>query len=867
MGELIRSKDWSATPLGPRERWPQSLRTTVSLCLASNFPINLIWGPQHIQIYNDGYRPLCGAKHPRSLGEDYTKTWASAWDILDSAFKRALPGETSFLENQRMFLDRNGYLEETFFTFSLSPIRDESGDIGGLFHPVTETTAQMLSQRRTRALQDLASRVGQSKSVEEACTLSAQALSAYQLDLPFVLIYLLDDEGSQARLTAGAHLQFGTPASPEVINLQISSPMAWPLAEVLRTDAALQVTEVAGRFGPLLCGPYPESPEAALLLPIHGTGKDRPAGFLVAGISPRLPFTDEYRAFFDLVATSITAAFANARAYQEERQRAEKLAELDRAKTAFFSNVSHEFRTPLTLMLGPLEEMLSHPGEHVAATRESVDLVHRNGLRLLRLVNTLLDFSRIEANRVEALYQPTDLAEFTRDLASAFRSTIEKAGLTLKVECSKLSDAVYVDAEMWEKIVFNLVSNAFKFTFQGTIEVALRERADHVELSVSDTGTGIPAHELPPLFKRFHRVQGAQGRAYEGTGIGLALVEDLVKLHGGTVQAESEPGFGTTFRITIPKGFQHLPNEQVSHTFRTCAREKSTPVFVEEAQRWLANREPNRPGIHGKEETGPGKRRAGRIVLADDNADMRQYIQNILAPEFEVTAVADGAEALRAVREQIPDLVLTDVMMPALDGFGLLRELRTDKRTQAIPVVMLSARAGEEARVEGLEAGADDYLVKPFNGRELVARVRVNLELSHLRQELSREEERRRSTEEIERQWRLFDTVLSHTPDFTYIFDLQGRLAYANRLLLERWKKPFSEAAGKNLLELGYPPELAARLQGQFQQVIDRRVPLRDEICWTSRSDRTRYYEYILVPVRSKDGDVEAVAGSTRDIT
>jgi hypothetical protein len=189
MGALIRSKDWSATPLGPIESWPQSLRTTVSLCFASNFPINLIWGPQHIQIYNDGYRPICAGKHPKSLGEDYTKSWASAWEIIDEAFKRALAGHTSFLQNQRMFLDRNGYLEETFFTFSLSPIRDESGDIGGLFHPVTETTAQMLNQRRTRALQDLASRTGRSKNVAEACELSALALSNYQLDLPCVLIY------------------------------------------------------------------------------------------------------------------------------------------------------------------------------------------------------------------------------------------------------------------------------------------------------------------------------------------------------------------------------------------------------------------------------------------------------------------------------------------------------------------------------------------------------------------------------------------------------------------------------------------------------------------------------------------------------
>ena len=515
MGEAIRSKDWAAGPLGPVESWPQSLRTTVSLCLASNFPINLIWGPQHIQIYNDGYRPICGGKHPKSLGEDYTKTWASAWDSLGEAFDCALAGETSFLENQRMFLDRLGYLEETFFTFSLSPIRDETGEVGGLFHPVTETTAQMLSQRRTRALQDSGSHAGQSKNISEACKLAVTALGHYQFDLPFLLVYLLNENGKFALLTASAHLDRGTTASPEEIEMGGSSP--WPFEEVLHTGTVATVTRLSAVFGPLNCGPYPESPETALVLPL-AAGPHHPGGFLVAAVSPRLPLTDEYRSFVDLIRTTLTAAIVNARAYEEERKRAEKLAELDRAKTDFFSNVSHEFRTPLTLMLGPLEELLTNPAGEFTATRESIDLVHRNGLRLLRLVNTLLDFSRIEANRVQAFYEPTDLAAITRDLASTFRSATEKAGLELDVHCASLPEPVYVDREMWEKIVLNLLSNAFKFTFNGTIRVQLQADGEGVLLSVSDTGTGIPEHEMPKLFKRFHRVQGAKGRTYEGTG-------------------------------------------------------------------------------------------------------------------------------------------------------------------------------------------------------------------------------------------------------------------------------------------------------------------------------------------------------------
>ncbi|MGD0297460.1 MAG: ATP-binding protein [Bryobacteraceae bacterium] len=872
MGELIRSKDWAATPLGPIEDWPQSLRTTVSLCLASNFPINLIWGPEHIQIYNDGYRPICAGKHPQSLGEDYTKTWATAWEILDQAFQRALAGQTSFLENQRMFLDRNGYLEETFFTFSLSPIRDESGAVGGLFHPVTETTPQMLSQRRTRALQDLASRPSRSKTVQQSCDLAAQALTNYQLDLPFALIYLVDDEGAEARLSGSANLPPGTPASPVAIDLRGSGDSAWPLAEVIRTGAASTVSGLAEKFGPLACGPYPESPATALVLPIMMSGIDHPAAFLIVAVSPRLPFTEEYRGFVDLAAATLTAAMLNARAYEQERKRAEKLAELDTAKTLFFSNVSHEFRTPLTLMLGPLEEILSHPGEEFTARRDSIELVHRNSLRLLRLVNTLLDFSRIEADRVQAVYQPTNLATLTEDLASIFRSAIEKAGLLLKVDCPDLPEEIYVDRGMWEKIVLNLLSNAFKFTFEGSVTVELKDAGHDVELSVSDTGTGIPSHELPNLFKRFHRVSGARGRTYEGSGIGLALLENLVKLHSGTVRVRSEVGLGTTFYIHVPKGFQHLPAEQVNHAPKAEAPGTAGRMFAEEALRWLPETVPNgsAAGYNQPPKSSNGRspnERTWRVLLADDNADMRQYIQNILTPEFEVEAVADGAKALRAIEHNPPDLVLTDVMMPELDGFGLLKKLRNDPLSQGVPIIMLSARAGEEARVEGLEARADDYLVKPFNARELLARVRVNLELANLRKELARQEEQRRGAEEIERQWRLFDTALSHSPDSMYIYDLDQRFIYANQALLAHWQKSLDEILGKSLRELGYPSDLAAATEAQLNRVIQDRVAVRNKASWKDASGRERQYDYALVPVLSEAGDVEAVAGSSRDIT
>ena len=266
-------------------------------------------------------------------------------------------------------------------------------------------------------------------------------------------------------------------------------------------------------------------------------------------MNPYRRYDEACAGFVELVSGQIAAGIANARAYEEERRRAEALTELDRAKTAFFSNVSHEFRTPLTLMLGPIEDILAQPDERDwRQNRELLNVVHRNGLRLQRLVNALLDFSRIEAGRTQASFEPVDLAAFTADLASNFRSAMERAGIAFSVDCPPLSAPVYVDREMWEKIVLNLLSNAFKYTLQGSVRVRLAEHQGKAALHIDDTGPGIPESELPRLFERFHRVEGTQGRTHEGTGIGLALVQELVKLHGGAVSVTSEVGHGSTFR-------------------------------------------------------------------------------------------------------------------------------------------------------------------------------------------------------------------------------------------------------------------------------------------------------------------------------
>ena len=374
-------------------------------------------------------------------------------------------------------------------------------------------------------------------------------------------------------------------------------------------------------------------------------------------------------------------------------------------------------------------------------TKRATACDSRNATRLHKLVNGLLDFSRIEAGRAQASYEETDLPALTRDLASTFRSAMEKAGLTLTVDCEELGEQVYVDREMWEKVVLNLLSNAFKFTLSGGVTVRLYRTNDHASLEVGDTGVGVPEQELPRLFERFHRVETTHGRTHEGSGIGLALVNELVKLHGGTIEATSALGQGTTFRVRIPFGAEHLPPDRVQAPRALPSATIGARAFVDEALRWLPDTRDNGPSSPPAllENAHPSRDRrfaatfGSRILLVDDNADMRDYVRDLLSPYYAVESVADGEHALAAARRTRPDLILSDVMMPRLDGFGLLTAVRADETLRSVPVLLVSARAGEEARIEGLDAGADDYVIKPFSARELLARVGALLELRHMR--------------------------------------------------------------------------------------------------------------------------------------
>ncbi|MGC2305559.1 MAG: GAF domain-containing protein [Candidatus Binatus sp.] len=474
---LMRSRDWSHTSLGPPHNWPDSLKTVVRIMLDSRYAIWIGWGPELTFLYNDAYREMTlGKKHPWALGRPAHEVWAEAWPDLSPRVEEVVKhGKATYDEDLFLLLERSGFPEETYHTFSYSPLPDDNGKIGGLLCIVVEDTNRYIAERRLTVLRETAALIANTRELDELFAAIGRSVGANLYDTPFSLIYLIETDGSRARLVSHTEIDASHPAAPGIIQTGVAGE-PWPIREVLARSELILINDLAKRFPNLPAGAWRESPHSAVAVPIRHQGQEKPAGVLIAGLNPYRPFNDNYRGFINLLAGQVAAGLADVRAYEEERKRAEALAEINRAKTTFFSNASHEFRTPLTLMLSPLEDLLGRDGTSgaVTARRDEIELIHRNGLRLLRLVNTLLDFSRIEAGRFEGVYEPTDLAAYTAELASTFRSAMDQAGLGYVIDCEPLPETAYVDRDMWEKIVLNLLSNAFKYTLEGEIGVSLK---------------------------------------------------------------------------------------------------------------------------------------------------------------------------------------------------------------------------------------------------------------------------------------------------------------------------------------------------------------------------------------------------------
>ncbi|MDO6430454.1 ATP-binding protein [Flavitalea sp. BT771] len=858
MGQRIREYDWSKTPLGPISDWPQNLRTCIRIMLTSRQPIWMGWGKELIKLYNDPYKAIVGGKHPWALGEPASLVWKDIWRDIGPMLRQVMEkDEGTYVESQLLVMERNGYPEETYYTFSYTPIPGDDGATAGMICFNTDDTERIISERQLKTLTRLGKSLTDSRSNKDIIERTITTLGDNPHDFPFILFYTLS--GDRATLSGTTSLGGSAAIVPAEIDLTVDDPQAFPFQQAAATRRSQLFEGIHDKMGLMPKGAWEVAPDKAFILPIASAGMKEPFGFLVVGNNPyRLP-DEKYRSFFSLIADQIATSFSDIHALEEERKRSEALAEIDRAKTIFFSNISHEFRTPLTLLLGPIEEVLNDP-QSVAVNKYRMGIAHRNALRMQKLVNTLLEFSRIESGRQEGKFSRVDICSFTKDLASSFRSAIEKAGMQLHISCGEIGDEVYVDVDMWEMIVLNLISNAFKYSHQGTIDVGVRQQGKEVLVTVADAGAGIPEDQLEKIFQRFHRISDVQGRSLEGTGIGLAMVKELVKLHKGSITVESRLGEGSTFTVTLPVGKDHLPEDRIGRVPFGAAIPKNADAFVMEALKWIPD-EQGAPGTWGSGDDAseqmavPATIHPHTVLLADDNADMRDYVGRLLSSYYNVVTAMNGEDAFEKMVHYKPDLLLSDVMMPRLDGFGLLKKIREHPEIKNIPVILLSARAGEEAKVEGLDAGADDYLTKPFSARELLARVDASIKIAKNR--ITAEDNLR--------------SIILQSPVATALFRGPSlTIELANERMLDIWGRSSGEVINQTaalalpeIMAQGFDKILSTvYATGKAHQGIEVPIDIRHP-----NGIHTFYFDFIYEPLWDEHHHISGIIAVATDVS
>ncbi len=734
MASSVLEFDWSATPLGPLAGWPWSLTSAVAICLHSRFQMAIYWGPELNCIYNDAERDVLGKLHPGALGCPARDLLHDSWPVVGPQLEAVMRrGEATWGEDRPLMFDRRGSVELGFFTYSYSPIYDDRGEVGGVLLVSEDTTARVLAERRIEALRELATRSMDASTERQACRLAAHSLADLP-DTPFALIYLFDDTGHAKCGGVSAESDGFTPAHTTV---ELDQGEAGAVLAALAKTPSRGMLVNAELFATPANG-HRAIPRRAFAASILGGAGDSVAGFMIVGVNDDLGFDDSYRGFLEMAALDVGRSIAGARQRSGERERAHSIAALERARTALFSNASHELRTPLALVLGHLEQVVDE-ADLAEPARQSLEVAHRGAVRMLKLVNALLDFSRTEASERTGAFCLTDLGRLTTDVAAMFTATAARAGLALTVDCPPFSAPVYVDREAWERIVSNLLSNALKFTLEGRIDVRTRDEQGWAELAVADTGIGIMADDLDQVFSRFHRVGDPRARTQEGTGIGLALVRELVELHRGSVEARSQPGRGTEMIVRIPLAGERLCDRTPPEDAPSPLLGSSARLFIAEADGWLDGRTPapapdSLPAGLTTKPTAPRRRGdVDSVLVVEDNVDMQGYLRRLLGPHYTVQVAQDGRQGCELAVRHRPRLVISDVMMPGLDGLGLLRELRRNPRTREVPVMLVSALADAGSAEQAFRLGADDYIVKPFSARELLARVAAAIESAGVR--------------------------------------------------------------------------------------------------------------------------------------
>lgn len=849
-GEIIRSIDWSNTSLGPIKFWPNSLKNCLRIMLTSPQPIWIGWGDELMNLYNDPCKSIIGNQHPGAIGKPISVVHKEIWEKIGPYIHNVInENKVIYIQSELFIVNRYGYKEEVYFTFAFRPISGENGKVDGFICSTTDETKRIIEERQLRTLKDLGKNLIDVKTEAETFTKTIKVLEENLHDFPLAFFC----KANKNDIT----LEFNT--NPVVEQTLIEN---LSFKQLLKASK-ITLTDIPNDWPKIFVEPWKVNITKILVIPISLQTDRKPYGFLVVGLNPYVLYNEKYESFFRVIQNQIAATINNVKAFEEERKRAEALKEINHLKTNFFSNISHELRTPLTLILGPIESILNEHNHNLTSeVKHNIELTHRNALRLLKLVNSLLDFSRIEAGKENPKFQPIDLASFTFNLAKTFKPLIEKAGLEFDVQCDILSERVYVDKEMWEKIVLNLISNAFKYTHKGKISVFLTEEHNKVIFKVKDTGIGISQNNIPKIFERFHRIENAKGRTYEGTGIGLSLVQDLVKFHNGEVTVDSQEGIGSTFTITLLFGNQHLLKEHIVDEEKDILPSSLSDVFITEAN--LLTNDTNNSEVlsfvtaeknNTNKANNPNNIKKASILLVDDNIDMLAYLKQFLENQFIVITAINGKDALEKINIQIPDLIISDIMMPEMDGNTLLKIIKSDPQQKHIPVILLSARTGEEAKLQSYEAGADDYLVKPFSSKELLSRIHSQLKIAKTRYAAEKH---------LHNIFMQAPVAIASYMGPSFIID------FANDKALEIWGRQRHELIGKSLFE-AFPDTVGSEIEKIHRRVYEtgQGAVFSEQIGKFYRHGKLfkGYFNTAFEPLRDLDGNVIGMMVIAQEVT
>ncbi|RIB14087.1 hypothetical protein C2G38_2196148 [Gigaspora rosea] len=698
----------------------------------------MFMGQDWITIYNEASIPMMKSKHPHAFIKPAIEIWGHEMPELITDLKRVREsGKGVYGHNKYIEAFRDGYKEEMYLDFALNPIYKLDGTVWvcpvcpasivwGAISITTESTQKVLNKRRLKTLDKLSCQTADVESLENACQIIMKALQNNQ-DIPYALIYLIENNKDPntsfnslvARLIATT---FEEVCKEELIHEKLKRHIPDYFPE---THEIIDLSKISDQD-------YME----AILLPIKLTfcNERNLSAVLICGINVLRKLDDKYMEFYKSVLNYVNRILMCGISIEEEKRHAKILADLNHQKDMFFQSISHELKTPLTLIFSPLDELINICSKDMQMMTY-LQIIQRNTRRLFKLINTLLQFSNIESGQLEAHFYETDMAKFTRELAVNFENITRKLDEFNQNENVK----VYIDHDMYETIVFNLCSNAIKHTWNGSISVRLyldhKNEQKMMVLEVSDTGVGIPKTILPNIFQRFYRVESQSSRSHEGAGIGLAIIKEFVKRHGGDITVTSAVNKGTTFKCWFPTGCKHLPINQIyynnkkSHLISNDQKNSKRRLYLEENSQWIQNyssliQDNKIKKIYNKKY---------QILVIDDNTDMRNYLSDLLK-EFNVICACDGQDAIQILSklEKLPDLILSDIMMPNMNGYELLDLIRSNIRTQLIPIILLTAKAGEKSSIKGFEKGANDYLKKPFSSKKLISHIHNNIKLSNL---------------------------------------------------------------------------------------------------------------------------------------